>query len=177
MRNGWKRVLFLSLAVAPFCHGHVWAATSRQETTQPASQGKVAKQKVPKSVVYVNKMYGFSFTLPQTWKGYSIVVTKWGGSTLDLSAKSFEGPTITIRHPSWTEASPYQDIPIMVFTPAQWRFVEDDNLSVSAAPFGPNEIGRNSKYIFALPPRFNYSNGPGTDEVNQMLQHRPLHPM
>jgi hypothetical protein len=31
-------------------------------------------------VVYNNKQYGFSFTLPASWKGYTIQTTTWQGS-------------------------------------------------------------------------------------------------
>lgn len=140
------------------------------------SQEKIGERRLTKTLVYVNKKYGFRFVLPESWKGYSILVAQWDGSTLDKPTKSLTGPAITIRHPSWTKTNPYQDIPLMVFTHAQWKYVEEGNLSVSAAPFGPDEIGRNSRYVFALPPRFDYSNWTGTAEVDQLLRNHPLQP-
>ena len=57
----------------------------------------------------------------------------------------------------------------MVFTPAQWRSVRQEKFLVSAAPFGPGELGRNSKYVFALPPRYDYSFPPGYEEVEEIM--------
>jgi hypothetical protein len=87
---------------------------------------------------------------------------------------SEKGPQIRIRHPHWTTDDPWQDIPIMVFTHAQWKFVEQDRISVSAAPFGPGEIGRNARYVFALPPRFDYGDARGREEVQEILRHNPI---
>jgi hypothetical protein len=56
-----------------------------------------------------------------------------------------KGPFIIIRHPLWTESNPRQDIPIMIFTKAQWKLDEANKLIVSAVPIGPGELGRNSK--------------------------------
>jgi hypothetical protein len=156
------------------------AATSKQQATQPTDQGKTGKPQRAKSVVYKNKKYGFRFSLPSSWKGYSIVVSQWGGSVYqDQDAgptKSIVGPLLTIRHPLWTETHPYQDIPIMILTHAQWKYVEEDRLAVSAAPIGLGEIGRNAKYVFALPPRFDYGDSTGCEEVQEILRHHPLHP-
>jgi len=64
----------------------------------------------------------------------------------------------------------------MIFTRDQWSLIERDQLIVSAAPFGPSEIHRNAKYVFALPPRFEYAFPTGWEEVVQILKHDPLHP-
>ena len=47
---------------------------------------------------------------------------------------------------------------------------------VNAAPISPNELGRNRKYVFALPPRANYADLTGVEEVDDILRHGPLHP-
>lgn len=60
----------------------------------------------------------------------------------------------------------------MIFTLRQWN----ENLIVSAAPIGPSELGRNSRYVFALPPRYNYAFPDGYEEVEQILKDKPLHP-
>ena len=62
----------------------------------------------------------------------------------------------------------------MVFTLAQWRLIESEAMAVSAAPIGPTELGRNSKYVFALPARYNFAYLPGWEEVDEILQHDPL---
>src|SRR5262249_29666670 len=85
-----------------------------------------------------------------------------------------QGPIVTIRHPSWVPEVPRQDIPIMVFTRAQWRSVQQGKFLVSTAPFGPGGIGRNSRYVLALPPRHNYAFPPGYEEVEQIMRSDPL---
>jgi hypothetical protein len=132
------------------------AAPANAGTTKSAPQTKGG-------LVYTNKTYGFRFALPDSWKGYSILVKSWS-----------KGPLILIRHPLWTEANPRQDIPIMVLTLAQWELVQEGKLSVSAAPIGPDELARNSKYVFALPPRYNFAFLPGYEEVGEILKRDPL---
>ncbi len=92
-----------------------------------------------------------SNAFPQDWKGYLIVSSEWRGREGELDRY---GPIITIRHPSWTEQAPWLDIPLMVFTRKQWHSVMNEDLVVSAAPTPPGDIGRNAKYVFALPPRY-----------------------
>jgi len=136
------------------------------------------------SIVYTNKQYGFRFYVPKSWKGYRIIKDKWsGGVSLAIGstggrtdAADEEGPQITIRHPHWTEEHPYQDIPIMIFTHAQYDLADEGSLVVSAAPFGPGEIGRNAKYVFALPPRYTYAIPDGYQEVIDLMFRQPLHP-
>ena len=86
------------------------------------------------------------------------------------------GPAIWIRHPLWTEENPRQDIPIMIFTKAQWSIVEKDRMILSAAPIGPGEIGRNKKYVFALPARYNYAFPVGWEEVEKIIVENSLQP-
>ena len=83
---------------------------------------------------------------------------------------------ISIRHPLWTKEDPRQDIPIMVFTRRQWALVEQEKLIVSAAPFPPSELGKNSENVFALPARYNYGLLTGFEEVEKIMQGKPLHP-
>ncbi|MCX6754086.1 MAG: hypothetical protein NTV03_03475 [Candidatus Nomurabacteria bacterium] len=123
---------------------------------------------------YTNAEYSFSIILPITWKGYSIVREKWNGQVLDgqeLTDKStkLEGPKILIRHPLWTVDNPRQDIPIMIFTPAQWDLVVAEKLSLGAAPIGPSELWRNANYVFALPARYNFAFQIGFEEVQQII--------
>jgi hypothetical protein len=166
------------------------AESSRQQTltqsTQASEPGAPSKSHPKKSIVYRNKQYGFTFNLPASWKGYSIMVGSWGGivygptdaeagEELGTEPKStLEGPKITIRHPLWTGVNVHQDIPIMIFTKAQWRFAENGSLVVSAAPIGPSEIGRNSKYVFALPPRYDFGDAIGVQEVSDIISGHPL---
>jgi len=134
-----------------------------------------------KSVIYTNKVFGFRFSLPQSWKGYSIKISEWEGSDSVAAQSDKEapplqkGPVISIGDPRSTESNPRQNIPIMVFTRAQWQLIEENRLIVSAAPIGPSEIGRNKKYVFALPARYNYALIDGWEEVDEIIQNHPLH--
>jgi hypothetical protein len=126
------------------------------------------------AIEYRNAQYGFCFSLPGSWKGYSVLAEEWKGSPPD--SRSFtKGPLLRIRHPHWTEQDPHEDVPIMVFTHAQWRLVEKEQLIVSAAPFGPSELGRNGRYVFALPPRFDYDFATGREEVEALIRNKSLH--
>jgi len=44
----------------------------------------------------------------------------------------------------------------------------------NAAPVGPKELGSNSKYVFALPARYNYEFLEGYEEVEAILESNPL---
>jgi hypothetical protein len=128
-------------------------------------------------LTYQNAEYGFTFSLPATWKGYTIVNSKWEGTIQDSTGNNLAktGPELLIRHPKWTEKNPWQDIPIMIFTPAQWTDVQADKLHIGAAPINPTELGHNSKYVFALPARYNYAYPTGFEEVDSLLKTNPLH--
>ncbi|MEI6579507.1 MAG: hypothetical protein WCN92_08615 [Eubacteriales bacterium] len=149
--------------------------TTVKETTPPTTAAAVTAA----ANVYQNTQYGFSFTLPESWKGYKIITGKWEGVGLldSASRQGVEtGPIISIRHPLWTSADPRQDIPIMVFTIAQWESLQREEFSVGAAPMPPSEIARNAKYVFALPARYNYSFLTGFEEVETILKGNPLKP-
>lgn len=62
----------------------------------------------------------------------------------------------------------------MVLTRAQWDKLDKDGFHIGAAPIGPSGIGENSKYVFALPARFNFQGATGAEEVQQILQGKPL---
>jgi hypothetical protein len=123
-------------------------------------------------VAYKNTYYGFLFCLPESWMGYSIVEQEWKGTSGGNTVAS--GPELLIRNPAWTAANPRQDIPIMVFTLSQWNALQNGDFAVSAAPIGPRELGRNSLYVFALPPRYNFAFLPGFEEVEKILAGNPL---
>ncbi len=128
-------------------------------------------------VEYHNAEYGFTFTLPPSWQGYSIVVSNWTGTVNDPNrgdVPALQGPLLSIRHPLWTEQNPRQDIPIMIFTHAQWAALQRSEFLVSAAPVPPSELGSNATYVFALPPRYNYAFPAGWQEVETILASHPL---
>lgn len=131
-------------------------------------------------ITYENTQYGFKFTLPKSWENYSIITDKWEGNRLTDSqagTAAETGPVIKLRNPHWTAEKPWQDIPIMIFTPAQWDMVQKEALSVGAAPIPPSELGRNAKYVFALPARYNYAFPQGFEEVESIIENKPLQGM
>ena len=129
------------------------------------------------SVLYDNAQYGFTFTLPKSWKNYTIILAQWNGVSLE-GAHAGEitetGPIINIRHPAWTSENPRQDIPIMIFTLDQWEALMREEFNVGAAPMPPGELGRNASYVFALPARYNYAFLTGFEEVEEILAGNPL---
>ncbi|MDF2802047.1 MAG: hypothetical protein K0S61_1950 [Anaerocolumna sp.] len=129
------------------------------------------------SHMYQNTEYGFNFSLPKSWKDYSIINEKWEGISQEdqQDGKAVEaGPIISIRHPQWTTQNQRQDIPIMVFTLNQWNSLQKEEFYIGAAPIGPSELGRNSKYVFALPARYNYAFPIGYEEVEDIIKSNPL---
>jgi hypothetical protein len=156
-------ILLVCAAIAP--------ALAHAQDSSP--QGTVPVP-IPTPIVYHNSQYGFCFLLPADWKGYTIVAGKWSGTVLDTGQKE-SGPQLLIRNPKWTKADPWQDIPIMIFTPSQWKIVAAENMAVSAAPIGPAELGQNKGYVFALPPRWiGFTDAKGTDEVQTLMNQNPF---
>jgi len=110
---------------------------------------------------YRNEEYGFNLTLFKDWQEYS-------ATTIEIEY----GWKIVIRHPKWTEANPYEDIPILVYPINQWEEWEANNFEdyPTAAPFGPSERGRNAKYVFATAPRYNYDFRTGYEDVENIIK-------
>ena len=127
-------------------------------------------------IEYKNNEYGLSFALPQDWKSYSVVTGAWEGYVTGPKGDTpFEhGLLLSIRNPKWTAKNPYQDIPIMVFTLAQWNLLQSDKFHIGAAPINPSELGRNAQYVFALPACYNFAFPAGFEEVQKILDARPL---
>lgn len=73
---------------------------------------------------YHNSQYGLTFFLPAAWQGYSVSVQQLDDESYspaeDKPIIVGHTPMITLRHPQWQTDAPYQDIPILVFTHAQW---------------------------------------------------------
>ncbi|HYK73480.1 MAG TPA: hypothetical protein VEV44_10260 [Pseudoneobacillus sp.] len=131
------------------------------------------------NIVYQNSQYGFNFSLPVSWQDYKIVTEKWEGlaNSGSQGEKVVEtGPMILIRHPEWTSQNQRQDIPVMVFTHSQWDTLQTEEFHIGAAPIGPSELGRNSKYVFALPARYNFAFPTGYEEVETILNNQALQP-
>lgn len=158
------------------------ATPTAKPTETPTSSPEVKPTAIPTAkpqtnqYIYQNTQYGFSFNLPKSWKGYKIVTDKWIGYDVKSGKISETGPMISIRHPLWTAKKPRQDIPIMVFTLSQWNSLQQEKFHIGAAPIGPSELGRNSRYVFALPARYNYAFLTGYKEVENILIGKPLQP-
>lgn len=144
---------------------------------RPTSLSQTPAVSQPVGVEYRNMTYGFKVALPDDWAGYSVSVDKWTGNAVSdqVGEVAFtDGSVISIHNPKWTAANPYQDIPIMVFTLDQWDLLRQDKFHIGAAPIGPSELGRNAKYVFALPARYSYAFPPGYEEVDKIIQSKPL---
>ncbi|MFC4808021.1 hypothetical protein [Paenibacillus sp. GCM10023250] len=189
--KGAAALLLLVAAVAISVPAVVSAnkANHAKPTAPVVAQTNQAKQAAPAAVeqanpvdpanqtVYENSEYGFRFTLPASWKGYTIVTGKWTGQD-PADGKAIEsGASIGIRHPEWTADKPRQDIPIYVFTIAQWNALQQEKFFIGAAPMGPSELTRNDKYVFALPARYNFAYPDGYQEVEDILKGDPIQPM
>jgi hypothetical protein len=168
----WVALLTTWVVVSP-------GFASVQQGTSSAA-GEQAKENAAEpgteGLEYRNTKYGFRFSLPDGWKGYTVVTDPWEAS--DAQKGTVErGPIVHIRHPDWTKENPRQDIPIMVFTLTQWESVEHGDFFIGGAAIVPGELGRNRKYAFAVSRRVEESDAAGAKEVNEILQHRPLHPI
>lgn len=129
------------------------------------------ENEMSEGVTYRNDTYGFTVNLPESWEGFTLVEDTWESNVTDNEAS---GPQISIRHPEWTQEVPRQDIPILVFTMDQWADIEAEKYNVSAAPIPPTELNRNSTYVFALPPRYNFAYPEGYEEVEDIIDSNPL---
>jgi hypothetical protein len=170
----WAALAFTWPAIA-MAHSQTQPSTPPQTTTHTSSS---LARKRAKSIKYVNTKYGFSFLLPRTWKGFSIVPATWEGRTETESQGEVvveRGPEIAIINPQSTPSEPHQDIDIMIFTHAQWNSLRQDKFFISAAPIGPSDMGQNRKYMFATPPRMINDSLFGCEEVIKLLQTHPLH--
>ncbi|MGC5327382.1 hypothetical protein [Brevibacillus sp. SYSU BS000544] len=156
----------------------------KNENVQQIEKTQPEKVKVDvtaeKGITYTNNEYGFTFSLPASWTGYQIVMEKWEGNSLknqNQGGAVVTGPMILIRHPEWKLENPRQDIPIMVFTHQQWSSLQQGEFHIGAAPIGPKELGRNRKYVFALPARYNFAFLPGYEEVEKIIASGALQPV
>jgi hypothetical protein len=127
------------------------------------------------SIIYKNTDYGFNFSLPASWQGYSIIKEEWQGNMLTDKAKQ-SGPKLIIRNPKWTESVHYEDLPILVFTITQWNSYLKEDFAVSAAPILASELARNNVYVFALPPRWDFDYSLGYEEAQNIFASNSLKP-
>lgn len=174
-----KKLLFIfsAMLLLTACQKTTTDENQPSATPQPETSAD-PEASLEDTIEYKNTDYGFIFTLPSSWKDYTIVTEEWEGASFDASQgeqeKIEKGPLILIRHPLWTQAVPRQDVPIMVFTLGQWDSMQKDEFHIGAAPINPTELARNVKYVFALPARYNYAFPEGFEEVEKILQSKPI---
>ncbi len=164
-------VFLLALASLAGCAAQTPSDTN---STPTATATPTSTPTVATSITYSNTLYGFTFTLPLDWQGYTVLNNSWSGIAPTSGKTVQSGSLILIRNPKWTAAKKYQDIPIMVFTIGQWDSLIREEYSVGAAPIPPSELARNAQFVFALPARYNYAFPEGYQEVDQILQGKPL---
>jgi hypothetical protein len=117
---------------------------------------KAPDQPAALPVRHHDAQYDFTFFLPADWHGYSVRVEQWEVSAAPSTnaVAPAHGPRIILRHPQWRAGAPYQDIPIDVFTRAQW----EDAWRTGNFPTGAGgleyEITHNGKYVFGIHSRF-----------------------
>jgi hypothetical protein len=109
---------------------------------------------------YHNAQNNFTFFLPASWRGYSALIQQWNGETYSPTADKLivtgHGPIITFRHPQWQTNAPYQDLPVLVFTRAQWDLLHQGKLWPSLFAGGAmDELWHTQKFVFAMSSRYN----------------------
>ena len=170
-------IAYVAYAVWAIKHvSDVSDAPPAQNQTAATTPATATPTSLSLPIKYNNSQYGFTFSLPADWQGYTVFTKQWTGYPLTTSgiAQTISGSEIYIRNPNWTAQNPYEDIPVMVFTLDEWSQVQQEKISVSAAPFGPSELGHNQQYVFALPPRYDYDYRTGYQEVEKIMQSNPL---
>ena len=151
--------------------GEQYGELQAQQSQQAEQNQQVSNNYAPAptvGVVYKNETYGFSLNLPDSWKGYTVTTVPFTSFDKTITY----GQTVTLRSPDWTAQNPTMDIPIEVFTVAQWNIWQVSNFDgyPTAAPIGPTERAQNAKYVFATAPRYNFSFLPGFEEVETIIQ-------
>ena len=125
------------------------------------------------NITYKNTDYGFNFSLPASWQGYTIVKETWNGTPLTNTLVQ-SGTKLLIRNPKWTTLAPYEDLPILVFTTSQWDSYLAENFSIGAAPIKASELARNNTYVFALPARWDFDYSLGYKEAQDIIKNNPI---
>jgi hypothetical protein len=122
---------------------------------------------------YHNAPYDFTFYLPASWKGYSVLTQQWE-STIESADYQKQigterGPLIILRHPQWKASEPYLDFSIHVFTRNQWELEIKGRIAVDAGGL-ENEIAHNAKYVFAISSRFDWDELKGFKEAGRIVE-------
>lgn len=115
-------------------------------------------------IVYRNNTYGFYVSLPESWRGYTV-------------SEEAKGSYLEIRliHPQSNSQNPRMDVPVLVVPIASWNKwyppnAPEDGQHPFAAPVPATERARNTKYVFATAPRYNFSYLLGWEEVDEIVK-------
>lgn len=125
---------------------------------------------------YQDARHGLTFSLPASWRGYSVSFQELEDDTYspveDKQIIVGETLMITLRHPQWRGGAPHQDIPILVFTRAQWDALHQGKLWPSYYAGGiMNELWHNQGFVFAMSSRYNTDDAvSGWKEVAEIVE-------
>jgi hypothetical protein len=125
-------------------------------------------------VRYHDTQSGFTFYLPATWRGYSVLNKQWEGQTYlpanDTTVTVAHGPVIVLRHPRWTISEPRQDITFLVYTHTQWDEEHQGKCSCTYYAGGTMlEMWHNHTYVFAMSTHDSKAELNGWREVNEIV--------
>ena len=166
-----NKIILIILLLIIMLGFFVYFLYPKNQNTSPLNNSEAP---VNTSVTYTNNDFGFTFSLPDDWKGYSTIQNTWQGHSSTNGNIIETGPTILLRNPNWTSLVHYEDIPIMIFSLDQWNSYTTGDFSISAAPFNASELARNNSYVFALPPRWDFDYSKGYEEADSILKNNPL---
>ena len=128
------------------------------------------------SLRYYNAKFDLTFFLPASWRGYSVSVQQLDDEiyspTKDRQILVGHTPMITLRYPRWQASTPYQDIPILVFTRAQWDALHHGELWPSLFAGGMmDELWHSQRFVFAMSSRYNVADEvSGCKEVAEIIE-------
>ncbi len=136
------------------------------------------------AVRYHDTKSGFTFYLPDSWRGYSVLHKQWEGQTYlpanDATITVTHGPVIVLRHPRWKASEPHQDITFLLYTRSQWDAEHQGKFSSTYYAGGTMvEMWHSRKYVFAVSTHDSKAELNGWREVSEVvsqnLQANPPH--
>lgn len=192
MKNNKTVIIVLALTLAIALAFSIYLSNSKSNPTLPSTSPDTSSTT---KLTYNNTEYGFTFTLPLGWQGYSVITDMWKGNSLVQTtgtnststksgslnesksgpkSESENGPKLILRNPKWTASAPYEDLPILIFTTSQWNAYIAEQFSIGAAPIKATELARNTTYVFALPARWDFDYSLGYEEAQDTMNGSPL---
>jgi hypothetical protein len=123
---------------------------------------------------YHDTKTGFTFYLPETWRGYSVLHKEWQGQNYVPANDEYItvtcGPVFVLRHPHWTASKMYQDMTLVVYTRSQWDGEKQGKFSCTYFAGGTMvELWHNHNYVFAMSTHEGKAELEGWQEVNEIV--------